>query len=280
MEAREFSRLYAVDNVEGVTLRAFATVTATHTSPSPISVPHFTCSRTTTTTSCSLHCLASPPSYSPLMSTDALPRPSSSTTPDVDLIGVPVPIPISRERSLDRESSSDISEASVGSLKRAADDEPELGGGRKKMREGASGSRDRERMEMEFDDGSRVHSLENDLEMYHSMNGNGKRKEREGVVFVSNGTGDISEVEERPPPIDGQALAEDLAEELQCGCCAELVYKPVVVMPCEHFFCGRYVCFHTANDSILMILTNRISPADSCCQLWIQVSNNALHIRL
>ncbi|KAH7885281.1 hypothetical protein F5I97DRAFT_1810715 [Phlebopus sp. FC_14] len=42
------------------------------------------------------------------------------------------------------------------------------------------------------------------------------------------------------------ALIGDLAQELQCGCCAELVYRPVVVSPCQHFFCG------------------------SCCVLWIK----------
>ncbi|KAF5330255.1 hypothetical protein D9758_014442 [Tetrapyrgos nigripes] len=42
------------------------------------------------------------------------------------------------------------------------------------------------------------------------------------------------------------ALANDLAQELQCGCCSELVHKPVVVSPCQHFFCG------------------------SCCALWIR----------
>jgi E3 ubiquitin-protein ligase CHFR len=36
-------------------------------------------------------------------------------------------------------------------------------------------------------------------------------------------------------------LSEALAEELQCGCCSELVYRPVVVSPCQHFFCGRQV---------------------------------------
>ncbi|KAI6114415.1 hypothetical protein F5141DRAFT_1187953 [Pisolithus sp. B1] len=36
------------------------------------------------------------------------------------------------------------------------------------------------------------------------------------------------------------ALVEDLVQELQCGCCSELVYRPVVVSPCQHFFCGRY----------------------------------------
>jgi E3 ubiquitin-protein ligase CHFR len=35
------------------------------------------------------------------------------------------------------------------------------------------------------------------------------------------------------------SLVDELAEELQCGCCSELVYKPVIVAPCQHFFCGR-----------------------------------------
>jgi hypothetical protein len=39
--------------------------------------------------------------------------------------------------------------------------------------------------------------------------------------------------------VDGQALLEDLAQELQCGCCAGLVYRPVTVSPCQHFLCGR-----------------------------------------
>ncbi|KAJ7176006.1 hypothetical protein C8R46DRAFT_1080386 [Mycena filopes] len=41
-------------------------------------------------------------------------------------------------------------------------------------------------------------------------------------------------------------LADQLAQELQCGCCSELVYRPVIVAPCQHFFCG------------------------SCCVLWIR----------
>jgi E3 ubiquitin-protein ligase CHFR len=36
-----------------------------------------------------------------------------------------------------------------------------------------------------------------------------------------------------------KALADDLAQELNCGCCSELCYYPVVVSPCQHFFCGR-----------------------------------------
>ena len=34
-------------------------------------------------------------------------------------------------------------------------------------------------------------------------------------------------------------LASELFEQLYCGCCSGLVYKPVLVMPCQHFFCGR-----------------------------------------
>lgn len=41
--------------------------------------------------------------------------------------------------------------------------------------------------------------------------------------------------------IDGHALADELELELQCGCCSALVYRPVVVSPCQHFFCGRCV---------------------------------------
>ena len=44
-----------------------------------------------------------------------------------------------------------------------------------------------------------------------------------------------------PPMSAANKLAEDLAQELQCGCCSELVYRPVVVSPCQHLFCGRYV---------------------------------------
>lgn len=33
-------------------------------------------------------------------------------------------------------------------------------------------------------------------------------------------------------------FVEDLVTELQCGCCAELLYRPVMVSPCQHVFCG------------------------------------------
>ena len=52
-------------------------------------------------------------------------------------------------------------------------------------------------------------------------------------------SGEVSATPEEP--INGQVLADELEQELQCGCCAALVYRPVVVSPCQHFFCGRFV---------------------------------------
>ncbi|KAF8582819.1 hypothetical protein K439DRAFT_1661584 [Ramaria rubella] len=42
------------------------------------------------------------------------------------------------------------------------------------------------------------------------------------------------------------AVIEELTQELKCGCCTELCYNPVIVNPCQHFFCG------------------------SCCMLWVR----------
>jgi E3 ubiquitin-protein ligase CHFR len=48
-----------------------------------------------------------------------------------------------------------------------------------------------------------------------------------------------------PPPnapadaIDRPTLIDDLTQELECGCCAALVYNPVTILPCQHSFCGR-----------------------------------------
>ena len=39
--------------------------------------------------------------------------------------------------------------------------------------------------------------------------------------------------------VDGGKLADELEQELQCGCCSALVHRPVIVSPCQHFFCGR-----------------------------------------
>lgn len=49
----------------------------------------------------------------------------------------------------------------------------------------------------------------------------------------------VARDEPQQPVVDGGALADELEQELQCGCCAALVYRPVIVSPCQHFFCGR-----------------------------------------
>ncbi|KAI0056267.1 hypothetical protein BV25DRAFT_1766698, partial [Artomyces pyxidatus] len=52
---------------------------------------------------------------------------------------------------------------------------------------------------------------------------------------------DIEENPMAPALISGQELADDLEEELLCGCCSGLLYRPVIVYPCQHYFCGRQV---------------------------------------
>ncbi|KAF8895547.1 hypothetical protein BD779DRAFT_736465 [Infundibulicybe gibba] len=59
-----------------------------------------------------------------------------------------------------------------------------------------------------------------------------------------------AEAEAPNSPANDVALVEELSQELQCGCCSELVYQPVIVSPCQHFFCG------------------------SCCMLWIRNGGN------
>jgi E3 ubiquitin-protein ligase CHFR len=66
----------------------------------------------------------------------------------------------------------------------------------------------------------------------------------------------------RPEPSVSESIVnfvDELAQELQCGCCSELVYKPVLVMPCQHFFCGRYGS--TWSRNLKCILTDNMSLA-------------------
>lgn len=65
------------------------------------------------------------------------------------------------------------------------------------------------------------------------------KKAKEDMTDVNSNTLITGE-----PPINGQILADELEQELQCGCCSALVYRPVLVSPCQHFFCGRLVLFH------------------------------------
>jgi E3 ubiquitin-protein ligase CHFR len=64
---------------------------------------------------------------------------------------------------------------------------------------------------------------------------NGRKRQREAMEELPTKSGVIED-----PAVDVNALVEDLTQELRCGCCSALVYRPVVVSPCEHFFCGRY----------------------------------------
>lgn len=47
------------------------------------------------------------------------------------------------------------------------------------------------------------------------------------------------------PDAETSALAHDLQTELECGICSALAYKPVIVNPCQHFFCGRCAIFNS-----------------------------------
>lgn len=55
-------------------------------------------------------------------------------------------------------------------------------------------------------------------------------------------------------------LADDLAQELECGCCSELLYKPVMVTPCQHFFCGRYLFFTAFTVSTCLLIITASHP--------------------
>lgn len=65
-----------------------------------------------------------------------------------------------------------------------------------------------------------------------------------------------------------ESFLDELSEQLYCGCCSDLVYKPVLVMPCQHFFCGRWVL----PSFILVALPIFSFFFSSCCIHWIRVS--------
>lgn len=75
-----------------------------------------------------------------------------------------------------------------------------------------------------------------------SFEGLGGDSSRKRIKEEQDHIGEDIEESDAPPSTNDSRLAEELAQELQCGCCSELVYKPVIVSPCQHFFCGRY-CF-------------------------------------
>ena len=72
------------------------------------------------------------------------------------------------------------------------------------------------------------------------------RKRLKEDMALSNSGNDLKDTS--TIVVNGDALADDLAQELMCPCCSDLVYKPVVILPCDHISCG------------------------SCLTLWIKVS--------
>ena len=73
---------------------------------------------------------------------------------------------------------------------------------------------------------------------------------RRASVFDVHGDSSRKRLKEDIPPdeaadaqapalISGIQLADDLEQDLLCGCCSALLYRPVIVNPCQHYFCGR-----------------------------------------
>jgi E3 ubiquitin-protein ligase CHFR len=78
----------------------------------------------------------------------------------------------------------------------------------------------------------------------------GPLKRRASSTFDISGDNSRKRLREDLPPdeaadaqapalISGKQLADDLEQDLLCGCCSALLYRPVIVYPCQHYFCGR-----------------------------------------
>ncbi|KZV73847.1 hypothetical protein PENSPDRAFT_262427, partial [Peniophora sp. CONT] len=66
--------------------------------------------------------------------------------------------------------------------------------------------------------------------------GTAKRVREASPSSVAGSASDVPE--EKTVTISGAALADDLEQDLMCGCCSALLYRPVIVNPCQHYFCG------------------------------------------
>lgn len=75
-------------------------------------------------------------------------------------------------------------------------------------------------------------------------------KRRASPTFDVRGDNSHKRLKEDTPPdetadaqvpslISDRQLADDLEQELLCPCCSALLYRPVIVNPCQHYFCGR-----------------------------------------
>lgn len=65
--------------------------------------------------------------------------------------------------------------------------------------------------------------------------------------------------------VDASKLVEEIGLELSCGCCTEMCYNPIIVLPCQHYYCGR--CVHLPLSPSSQLTTSR-----SCYTLWTRVS--------
>lgn len=45
-------------------------------------------------------------------------------------------------------------------------------------------------------------------------------------------------------------LVEEMGIELTCGCCTEMCYNPVIVLPCQHYYCGSCYTLWTRNGGV------------------------------
>ncbi|KAG8873476.1 hypothetical protein FRB97_006725 [Tulasnella sp. 331] len=106
--------------------------------------------------------------------------------------------------------------------------------------------------EMEDVDSRRV-----DEQLLMQMDGvvvEGEREQQEVVAKSKSDDKEGGEEDARVMAVKGNNVevdkalkyAEDMEDELRCGCCTGLLYRPVVVTPCGHYFCG------------------------SCCVLWVR----------
>lgn len=119
-----------------------------------------------------------------------------------------------------------------------------------------------ETVKLDSDSPSQIEQEE--LEVNLHIEGNGKRglKRRASLSWGEGSCDSLSrkrfrdehvgqesrDSPDRAPPniASKRTLIDDLCQELECGCCAALVYNPVTILPCQHSFCG------------------------SCCVLWIK----------
>lgn len=113
-----------------------------------------------------------------------------------------------------------------------------------------------ETAKLDSDSPSQIEQEEMEVNLH--IEGSGKRGfKRTASASWGEGSGDspsrkrlkdehVSQEEPTDSPVNGltdivdrRALIDDLAQELECGCCAALVYNPVTIIPCQHSFCGR-----------------------------------------